>query len=197
MSQPFFHGLQLQPQAQARSCLHLQHSPTHLSLFPSAMNNPLFPLQWPPAPVAVTSVRLPPLAEQATIALQDPLPVAYSYGSQSKRDAAFAHNLFSCSAFSLALLSISHFKIQRPLFSVILPPLSTLFNITIFSFTATSLLVPPNAVASVPPLGAYNIRAPIRQVQTYSAFPLHGTVRFGTARYGTAQFGSVCVSTAV
>ncbi len=33
------------------------------------------------APVADTSGRLPPLAEQATIALQDPLPVAYSYGS--------------------------------------------------------------------------------------------------------------------
>ncbi len=49
------------------------------------MNNSLFPLQWPPAPVADTSVRLPPLAEQATIALQDPLPVAYSYGSQSKQ----------------------------------------------------------------------------------------------------------------
>ncbi len=56
------------------------------------MNNPLsFLLQWPPAPVADTSVRLPPLAEQATIALQDPLPVAYSYGSQSKRDAAPHH----------------------------------------------------------------------------------------------------------
>ncbi len=52
------------------------------------MNNSLFPLQWPPAPVADTSVRLPPLAEQATIALQDLLPVAYSYGSQSKRDEA-------------------------------------------------------------------------------------------------------------
>ncbi len=51
---------------------------------------------------------------------------------------------------------------------MILPPLSTLFNITIFSFTETSLLVPPNAVASVLPLGAYNIRAPIRQVQTDS-----------------------------
>ncbi len=51
-----------------------------------------FPLQWPPAPVADTSVRLPPLAEQAMIALQDPVPVAYSYGSQSKRNAAFAHN---------------------------------------------------------------------------------------------------------
>ncbi len=43
---------------------------------------------------------------------------------------------------------------------MILPPLSTLFNITIFSFTATSLLVPPNAVASVSPLGAYNIMTP-------------------------------------
>ncbi len=55
------------------------------------MNNSLFPLQWPPAPVADTSVRLPPLAEQATIALQDLLPVAYSYGSQSKRDKACRH----------------------------------------------------------------------------------------------------------
>ncbi len=108
MSQPFFHGLQLQPQAQARSCLHLQHSPTHLSLFPSAINKPLFPLQWPPAPVADTSVRLPPLAEQATIALQDPLPVAYSYGSQSKRDAAFAHNTDPHISF-IVLLSLLRF----------------------------------------------------------------------------------------
>ncbi|KAF4111589.1 hypothetical protein G5714_008620 [Onychostoma macrolepis] len=42
-----------------------------------------------------------------------------------------------------------------------LSQLSTSFNVTISSFTATSLLVPPNAVASVPPLVAYNIRAPI------------------------------------
>ncbi len=92
----------------ARSCLCLQHSPTHLSLFPSAMNNPLFPLQWLPAPVAGTSLRLPPLAEQATIALQDPLPVAYSYGSQSKRNAAFAHNTDPHISF-LVLLSLLRF----------------------------------------------------------------------------------------
>ncbi len=72
------------------------------------MNNPLFPLQWLPAPVAGTSVRLPPLAEQATIALQDPLPVAYSYGSQSKRNAAFAHNTDPHISF-LVLLSLLRF----------------------------------------------------------------------------------------
>ncbi len=72
------------------------------------MNNPLFPLQWPPAPVADTSVRLPPLAEQATIALQDPLPVAYSYSSQSKRDSAFAHNTDPHISF-LVLLSLLRF----------------------------------------------------------------------------------------
>ncbi len=142
--------------------------PTHLSLFRSAMNNPLFPLQWPPAPIADTSVRLPPLAEQATITLKDSLPVAYSYSRRSKRDAASTHrstHLFSCTAFSLKLLSVSHLKLQRPLFSVRLPPLSTSFNVTIFSFTATSLIVPPNAVASAPPLVAYNIWALIWQVQ--------------------------------
>ncbi len=37
-------------------------------------------------------------------------------------------HLFSRTAFSLALLAISHFKIQRPAFSVILSPLSTLFT---------------------------------------------------------------------
>ncbi len=140
------------------------------------MNNPLFPLQWPPAHVADTSVRLPPLAEQTTIALQDPLPVAYSYGSQSKRDAAFAHNTDPHISF-LVLLSLLRFfqfptsRSRGRCFSVILPPLSTLFNITIFSFTATLLLVPPNAVASVLLLGAYNIRAPIRQVQTQIPTP--------------------------
>ncbi len=72
------------------------------------MNNPFFPLQWLPAPVAGTSVRLPPLAEQATIALQDPLPVAYSYGSQSKRNAAFAHNTDPHISF-LVLLSLLRF----------------------------------------------------------------------------------------
>ncbi len=74
--------MQLQP---------LATQPHTSQFFPSAMNNSLFPLQWPPAPVADTSVRLPPLAEQATIALQDLLPVAYSYGSQSKRDKACRH----------------------------------------------------------------------------------------------------------
>ncbi len=81
------------------------------------MNNPLsFLLQWPPAPVADTSVRLPPLAEQATIALQDPLPVAYSYGSQSKRDAAFAHNTDPHISFSYCFLSCAsfNFPLQDP-----------------------------------------------------------------------------------
>ncbi len=100
---------------QARSCLRLQHSPTHLSLFTSAMNNPLsFLLQWRPAPVADTSVRLPPLAEQATIALQDPLPVAYSYGSQSKRDAAFAHNTDPHISFLVLLCASFNFPLQDP-----------------------------------------------------------------------------------
>ncbi len=78
------------------------------------MNNPLFPLQWPPAPVADTSVRLPPLAEQATIALQDPLPVAYSYDSQSKRDAAFAHNTDPHISFLVLLCTSFNFPLQDP-----------------------------------------------------------------------------------
>ncbi len=70
----------------------MQHGLTHLSLFPPATNNPFFPFQWPPAPVADTSARLPPLADQATQVLQDSLPVAYSYSRQSKREAASACN---------------------------------------------------------------------------------------------------------
>ncbi len=72
------------------------------------MNNPLFPLQWLPAPIADTSLSLPPLAEQATIALQDSLPVANSYSSQSKCDAAFAHNTDPHISF-LVLLFLLHF----------------------------------------------------------------------------------------
>ncbi len=61
-------------------------------------------------------MRLPPLAEQAAIALQDPLPVAYSYGSQSKRNAAFAHNTDAHISFLvlLSLLRSINFPLQDP-----------------------------------------------------------------------------------
>ncbi len=80
------------------------------------MKNPLVPLLWPPAPVADTSVRLPPLAEQATIALQDSLPVAYSYSSQSKHNAAFAQNTDPHISFLvlLFLLRFYQFPTSRP-----------------------------------------------------------------------------------
>ncbi len=45
---------------------------------------------------------------EATIALQDPLPVAYSYSSQSKRNGAFAHNTDPHISF-LVLLSLLRF----------------------------------------------------------------------------------------
>ncbi len=64
----------------------------HISVFSLPLWITLFPLQWPPAPIADTSLRLPPLVEQATIALQYSLPVAYSYSSQSKHDSVLAHN---------------------------------------------------------------------------------------------------------
>ncbi len=57
--------------------------------FPLLLPN-FFLFQWPPAPIAGASVRLPPLAVQATQVLQDSHPVAYS--RQSKREAASACN---------------------------------------------------------------------------------------------------------
>ncbi len=60
-------GLQLQQLKLSRSCFRLQHRPSHLSIF--SPNS--FPFQWPPSPIVDASVRLPPLAVQATQALQD------------------------------------------------------------------------------------------------------------------------------
>ncbi len=59
--------------------------------FPLLLLNFFFLFQWPPAPIAEVSMRLPLLAVQATQVLQDSLPVAYSYSRWSKHEAASAN----------------------------------------------------------------------------------------------------------
>ncbi len=62
---PFFHGLYTTAAGASSRVPPLATQPHTSQYFsPSAMITLFFPLQWPPAPVADTSVRLPPLAEQ-------------------------------------------------------------------------------------------------------------------------------------
>ncbi len=151
-------GLQLQQAKQAWGCLRLQHWPTHLSLFLLLLIT-TFSFQWPPAPVADTSVRLPLLTDQATQVLQNFLPVAYSNSRRSKRKAASARNTgphISCfnSFYSYASISVPP-KPLRPILSVRLLPLkiatppwlshsqlSTSFKVTIFSFNCNITACP-------------------------------------------------------
>ncbi len=121
---PFFRGLQ--QQVQARGCLRLQHRPIHLIIFPSAMNNSLFPLQWPPAPVADTSVSEATCVSRAGYDSSPGLPsCGLQQVKQARRCLRSQHRPthLSFTAFSLMLPSVSHPKPLRPLFSVRLPPL--------------------------------------------------------------------------
>ncbi|XP_039527431.1 uncharacterized protein LOC120479218 [Pimephales promelas] len=147
--------------------------------FPPAVSNP-FPLQWPPAPVANASVRLPPLAAEAQTFHQfpatNPSPFQWPAAQASARPPPLATQAQASHPFS-PFPSGAYFNLpsQAPQadLSVRLPPptvaaqaslpYSSLLNAkSQYSlFTASPMPVPPNAVALEPPPVTQNIRAQI------------------------------------
>lgn len=153
---------------------------TSRHLLPEVSN--LFPLLWPPAPIADASVRLPPLAAQAQTLHH--LPVTTANPSLFQWPAAqasaslppFATQAHASHFYpSLPPYASLNFPPQAPQadLSVRLPPpivkapaslpYSYLLNIkSHYSlFTATPLPVPSNAVTLEPPPVAHNIQAQI------------------------------------
>ncbi|XP_056097256.1 uncharacterized protein LOC130076258 [Rhinichthys klamathensis goyatoka] len=149
--------------------------------FPPAVSNP-FPLQWPPAPVADASVRLPPLVVEtqtfhhfpATTA--NPSPFQWPAAQASARPPPLATQAQASHPFPpFPPGAFLNFPSQTPQadLSVRLPPpivaaqaslpYSYLLNAkSQYSlFTATPMPVPPNAVALEPPPVTQNIRAQI------------------------------------
>ncbi|XP_039535194.1 uncharacterized protein LOC120484211 [Pimephales promelas] len=153
--------------------------PAGSHFFPPAVSNP-FPLQWPPAPVANASVRLPPLAAEAQTFHQfpatNPSPFQWPAAQASARPPPLATQAQASHPFS-PFPSGAYFNLpsQTPQadLSVRLPPptvaaqaslpYSSLLNAkSQYSlFTASPMPVPPNAVALEPPPVTQNIRAQI------------------------------------